>query len=392
MPWNALSLRRTLALSAIVGGITLIGINSQADEIRLKDGKKIYGVIVAYEDNMFKVKTDYGFVLVEKDKIAAIIPTTPAANAPSKPEPTPPAPAEKPPVSKPGEASPRPASSAERKEDRTASNASQTTAGVKPPVPSAGSKSAVPPNNGSTPASQAANNTGAGSKNASTVIAPKSAEKKPAPAPSSTSASAAGTAPAKTNGTSATATVSTLNAKPAAATIPVVTAVQPATPKPPASLPNREAVEGNVYVNYTHGFRMYKPPSWKLIDDARKTIPNAIVAMGTADESTLMVVAQEKTINTLEVTAADVESRLRDTYGNYRRISQRKTVAGGLPAIEIQYRGIADDHDWSGTLLIVARSGDMFSIVGMTYSGTDLIQIQENVIARAIASLEFNQN
>ena len=147
-----------------------------------------------------------------------------------------------------------------------------------------------------------------------------------------------------------------------------------------------------MYVNYTHGFRMYKPPSWKLIDDARKTIPNAIVAMGTADESTLMVVAQEKTTNTLEVTAADVESRLRDTYGNYRRISQRKTVAGGFPAIEIQYRGIADDHDWSGTLLIVARSGDMFSIVGMTYSGTDLIQIQENVIARAIASLEFNQN
>jgi hypothetical protein len=400
MPWNALSLRRTLALSAIVGGITLIGINSQADEIRLKDGKKIYGVIVAYEDNMFKVKTDYGFVLVEKDKIAAIIPTTPTVNASSKPEPTPAAPAEKPPVSKPGEASPRPASSAERKEDRTVSNALQTTAGVtagvKPPVPSAGSKSAVPANNGATPASQSASNAGAGSKNASTVISPKSPEKKPAPAPApvSTSASAAGTVPSKTNGASAPATVSTLNAKPAAATstIPVVTAVQPATPKPPASLPNREALEGNVYVNYTHGFRMYKPPSWKLIDDARKTIPNAIVAMGTADESTLMVVAQEKTTNTLEVTAADVESRLRDTYGNYRRISQRKTVAGGFPAIEIQYRGIADDHDWSGTLLIVARSGDMFSIVGMTYSGTDLIQIQENVIARAIASLEFNQN
>ena len=31
-----------------------------------------------YEDNMFKVKTDYGFVLVEKDKIASIIPDTPA--------------------------------------------------------------------------------------------------------------------------------------------------------------------------------------------------------------------------------------------------------------------------------------------------------------------------
>ncbi|MEQ1473314.1 MAG: hypothetical protein ABLQ96_05815, partial [Candidatus Acidiferrum sp.] len=124
----------------------------------------------------------------------------------------------------------------------------------------------------------------------------------------------------------------------------------------------------------------------------RKTIPNAIVAMGTSNESTLMVFGEEKSQKALEATAADVEARLRDTYGNYRRISQRKTVAGGFPAVEIHYRGLADDHDWSGTLLIVARSGDMFSIVGMTYSDTDLIQIQENVIARAMASLEFKSN
>ena len=58
---------------------------AHADEIQLKDGKKLYGVIVAYEDNMFKVKTDYGFVLVEKDKIAKIIPSTPASK--SEPQP-----------------------------------------------------------------------------------------------------------------------------------------------------------------------------------------------------------------------------------------------------------------------------------------------------------------
>src|SRR5579859_5068044 len=52
---------------------------ARADEIRLKDGKKLYGVIVSFDDNMFKVKTDFGYVLVEKDKIASIIPVTPAA-------------------------------------------------------------------------------------------------------------------------------------------------------------------------------------------------------------------------------------------------------------------------------------------------------------------------
>jgi hypothetical protein len=185
-----------------------------------------------------------------------------------------------------------------------------------------------------------------------------------------------------------------VTAKASAPIVPTVTAIAPVAAKPAPLRPpvNRESVEGNVYTNYTHGFRMYKPPSWKLIDDARKTIPNAIVAMGTSNESTLMVFGEEKSKKALEETAADVEARLRDTYGNYRRISQRKTVAGGFPAMEIHYRGLADDHDWSGTLLVVSRSGDMFSIVGMTYSDTDLIQIQENVIARAIASLEFKSN
>src|SRR5260221_5472923 len=54
-------------------------LSARADEIRLKDGKKLYGVIVAYDDNMFKVKTDFGYVLVENDKIASIIPTTPVS-------------------------------------------------------------------------------------------------------------------------------------------------------------------------------------------------------------------------------------------------------------------------------------------------------------------------
>jgi len=55
-----------------------IGVSARADEIRLKGGKKLYGVIVAYEDNMFKVKTDYGYELVEKTKSSPIIPSTPA--------------------------------------------------------------------------------------------------------------------------------------------------------------------------------------------------------------------------------------------------------------------------------------------------------------------------
>jgi hypothetical protein len=164
----------------------------------------------------------------------------------------------------------------------------------------------------------------------------------------------------------------------------------PASPKEPELPTNREEIQGNLYTNYTHGFRMYKAPSWNLIEEARSALPNAVVAMGTSNESTLMVVGEEKTKEALETAAAAVEKRLHDVYTNYQRLSQRKTVVGGLPAVEYQYRGTADDHAWSGKLVVVARGNEILTVLGMTYADTDLIQIQENVIARAIASLDFN--
>lgn len=150
-----------------------------------------------------------------------------------------------------------------------------------------------------------------------------------------------------------------------------------------------EEVQGNTYTNHVYGFRMYKAPSWQLIDDATE-LPNAIVAMGTQNQSTLLVVGREKTKQPLDAAANVVEKRLQDVYTDYQKISQRKTAVGGLPAVEFHYRGKAEDHDWSGTLVVIARGSDVFTALGMTFADNDLIQIQENVIARAIASLDFS--
>ena len=164
----------------------------------------------------------------------------------------------------------------------------------------------------------------------------------------------------------------------------------PAPPKEPDVPAIREEIQGNLYTNYTHGFRMYKAPSWSSIEEARNALPNAIVALGTYNQSTLMVIGQEKTKEPLPAAATTVEKRLREVYENYRQISQRKSVVGGLPAVEYKYRGLADDHDWSGTLVVVARGNDILTVLGMTYADSDLIQIQENVISRSISSLDFN--
>ena len=339
---------RSIVCATSLAGLAFAGLalSARADEIRLKDGKKLYGVIVAYEDNMFKVKTDFGYVLVEKDKISTITPSTPAAESKneSKKEATP---AKK-------EA---PAKSHGAPEAETA-------------VASAADASVDAKETSAKPASVAAKGEKAQPKLGNTAVKP---------ALPANASPAAATAPA-------------LKADAPSAQAVSASAITATAPKEPEAPVNREEVQGNLYTNFTHGFQMYKAPSWETLDDARSALPNAIVAMGTQDESTLMVVGQEKTKDALEPAAKTVERRLHDVYQNYRLISQRKTTASGLPAIEYRYRGVADGHDWSGTLLVVSRGSETFTVLGMTYADTDLIQIQENVIARAIGSLKFSAN
>ena len=319
--------------------LALAALPACGDEIRLKDGKKLYGVIVAYEENMFKVKTDFGYVLVEKDKIASIIPAAPTGS-------------EAEPAKAPANAQPKAESAVAKAAD---GGSSPNNASEKSVVASSGKQNKKDKTEG---------------KISAAAVKPE--------LPANATSAAAVTPPALKG------SVVTINTS-----LPTATA-QPAPPKEPELPAIREDVQGNLYTNYTHGFRMYKAPSWQIMGDARSALPNAIVAMGTANESSLLVVGREKTKDPLESAATAVEKRLYDVYDNYHRVSLRKTVIGGSPAIEFRYRGKADEHDWSGKLVVISHSGDIFTILGMTYADSDLIQIEENVIAKAIASLSFD--
>jgi hypothetical protein len=337
--------RGPFLIAAMALAFSALALSARADEIRLKDGKKLYGVIVAYEDNMFKVKTDFGYVLVEKDKIASIVPSTLAG----KPE----------------------AAAAPKKD--AAKNPAKPDSDSQPQAePAVTSSSDVPP----MPANASEKTASASGKSDKTTAKVTNVAAKPE-VPASAPASNV-TAPAIKGSPAATGSA------------PVATGATPAPPKEPEIPANREEIQGNLYTNYTRGFKMYKAPSWNLIEEARRALPNAIVAMGTANESTLLVVGEEKTKDALEPAAAAVEKRLHEVYSKYQQTAQRKTVVGGLPAMEYQYRGTADEHDWSGKLVVVARGKDIFTILAMTYADSDLIQIQENVIARSIGSLDFN--
>jgi hypothetical protein len=150
-------------------------------------------------------------------------------------------------------------------------------------------------------------------------------------------------------------------------------------------------VQANVYANETYNFRLYRPPSWDLLPEARQALPNAITAMGTSDQAALFVIGREALRDSLDAHAGNTQRSLQKIYENYRQSTSTKRTVNGLPAIEWRFRGWADGHDWSVTALTVARESDAFTVLGMTYADSDpILQIRENVIAKMIGSLEFN--
>jgi len=294
---------------------------ARADEIRLKDGTKIIGTIVGFENDSFRVETSYGFALIQKDKVAdiSIVATKkdseakPKANAPAAPPPS--------------------------------------------VVPAVAKESAVP---------------ASGSAEAN-AIAPMHAPIN-AGASSSTAAKPETAAPKITS---------------IAAAAPAPPVAPPAPPPAPQPVVIRDEIHGNQYVNLTYGFQMYKPPSWELIPAARKALPDAVAALGTNDQTTLLVIGRERAKDSLDSHSAATEKALREVYENYRLISTRRVSVAGIPAVEERSRGTADGRDWSVIVLTLFKGSDAFTLLGMTWADSDLIQVQENVIAKAVNSLTF---
>lgn len=290
---------------------------ARADEFHLKDGSKIVGTIVGFENGAFKVQTSYGFATVRKDSIAEIVPD----------------------------------------EKKGVVDSGQQPAALKP----AGFAAATPSSN--------------------SKILPM-----PRPIPKyATAASKPATASASTNVAppAIAATSSSLLLPDVSGLLHAGEAVDP------RAVPMQEVVRGNLYVNQTYGFQMYKPPTWQVIKDAQNDLPNAIGALGTEDQSTILVIGRDPMKDSLEAQAAKRERTMREVYENYRAIGKKQISIEGLPAIEQRFYGSLDGHDWSVTVMTLARGTEVFTILGMTSADSDLIQIQENVIAKTMASLQF---
>jgi len=342
---------------------------ARADEIRLKDGTKIIGTIVGFENNSFRVETSYGFALVRKDMVADI-----NISAPKK---------DSEPVAKSIEPPPKRAPAVQ------AVFPTVTRESIPPESDLFDDSLFAPtPRKGTgAPASTVSHETIATSTAPAQprLALPVSSAKVPAvtskveptvPKAKSVAATAAVTAspPAPTAASSAAA------AKPGPAAPP---------PAPPAPPEIHDEIRGTLYLNYTYGFQIYKPPSWDLIPEARKALPDAVAALGTSDQTTLLVIGRAQAKDSLDGYATTAGKALSGVYENFRLISTRHITIAGLPAVEQRSRGAAGGHDWSVVMLTIVRGPDAFTMLGMTWADSDLIQVQENVISKAVNSLTF---
>jgi hypothetical protein len=334
-------MNRGIALAAGTAALATLffAATARADEIKLKDGSKIIGTIVGFEDNSFKVKTSYGFAVVQKDQVVSIVVTDSA----KKPEPAAPKAAVPSASVTPSYPPPLPAAAKPAKPEHPV-------AAAPPPKPVA--------------ADSAANDVVEYPHTDTPTTSTTSSGPPDTPAP----------APAKN--------------PPRPATIKVAV---PAPPKPAAPEPMREEVSGNTYTNDTYGFRMYKPPDWHVIAGAPKILPGAITAMGTDDQTTYLLIGQEAGGKSLASVMDAADQRLHDVMDNFRPLGETRVTISGVTAIEKRFRGSVDEHDWSGVVVYIPRGTGVYTIFGMTLASTDLVQIQENVISRAINSLQFTK-
>ncbi len=370
----------TVASVAGLAALTLLHFASplRADEIKLKDGSKIYGTIVGFEDNSFKVKTSYGFAVVQKDQVVSITVTGDA----SKPDADSAKKLDSDAAKKPETASAKkPESAIAKKSDADAVKKTESAVAKAPvaaPAPSPATAkpekvehaSAPPQPKASEPQSQSSADNSV--EEYPHADSPTSATNSAQPASGTSSATNASNTP--TSGATSTA---------------IAAAAPPAKPAPPE--PMREEVSGNLYTNDTYGFRMYKPPTWKLIEGARTILPGSITALGTDDQNTYLLIGQAPNGKSMANDIAATEQRLHEIMENFRPLGEKQVMISGVSATERRFRGSVDSRDWSGVVVYIPRGTRVYTIFGMTLADTDLVQIQENVISRAITSLQFTK-
>jgi len=166
---------------------------------------------------------------------------------------------------------------------------------------------------------------------------------------------------------------------------------RPASSTPPVPpLPDNivERVSATEYVNETFHFQMFKPPTWRSYPEMVKPRTPLVAALGTPDETTLLLIGHEIFNGSLAEYARLAEGSLQGLYENYQREGEESKRVAGLPAIERRFTGEAEGRFWTGVAVYFARGRQHYTFLGLTAAG-ETTNFQLAVLRKVVGTLEF---
>jgi len=147
-------------------------------------------------------------------------------------------------------------------------------------------------------------------------------------------------------------------------------------------------VTATSYTNETYHFQMFKPPTWRSYPQLVKPQTPLVAALGTPDETTLLLIGQEYFGGALADYVRLTEPSLERLYENYRREGESPAQVAGLPAIERRFTGNAEGRFWTGLALYFARGRQHFTLLALTAAGEET-PFQQTVLRKVVTSLAF---
>jgi len=169
---------------------------------------------------------------------------------------------------------------------------------------------------------------------------------------------------------------------------PATPSPQPSPPEPPAPTRLVENVSATSYVSETYGFRIFKPPTWRSYPQLVRPQTPLVAALGTPDESTLLLIGRESFSGSLSDYTRGAERLLQQFYEDYRPQSERPVQVAGLSAIERSFTGKSDQRFWTGTAIYFTRGRYCYTLLGLTTAG-ETASFQQSLLRKVANSWEF---
>ncbi len=162
----------------------------------------------------------------------------------------------------------------------------------------------------------------------------------------------------------------------------------PVRTEPPAPTRLIENVSATEYVNQTYGFRIFKPPTWRSYPQLVRPQTPLVAALGTPDESTLLLIGRESFNGSLADYTRGAERLLQQFYDDYRPQKERPTQVAGIPAMERTFTGMSGERFWTGTAVYFSRGRYCYTLLGLT-TADETASFQQSLLRKVANSWEF---